>query len=73
VAVTQLQRALKAWDENDLDALQDVIAQAQNQPPLGEADGSICESTWYVLRDAHRIAREYISCVEILGSPKHRK
>lgn len=42
-----------------LERLQGVVGDAQNQPPLGVADGSVNENSWYVLRDLAEAARKY--------------
>ena len=47
----QKERALQALDCYDINDLEQVIGEAQNRPPQGDADGSISEELWRALRD----------------------
>lgn len=67
---TQLARALGALDvpltrlrslENQL---WEVIREAQNQPPQGEADGTLDERTWTALRDLAEAATRLLTAHE---------
>lgn len=48
----QILEKLRLPTDDELRALDLALGDAQNQPPLGEADGSINEQAWYALRDA---------------------
>lgn len=57
--MNQRDRAMNALYRSNLDLLRDIVGEAQNQPPLGCADGSIPEELWYILRDAEKAGREF--------------
>lgn len=45
-------------EEQLLRKLEDVLGKAQNSPPLGAADGTIDEESWYALRAYINALRE---------------
>ena len=47
-----------------LSAFDSVVGRAQNRPPLGEADGSIDEKTWYIFQDLVRAAETFVANLE---------
>lgn len=48
----------------DLDELNSILAEAQNRPPRGLADGSLYEDAWTLLRDICSTADELRDLVE---------
>lgn len=44
--------------------LSDIIADAQNRPPEGEADGSISEDLWNALKKLHKAHVDFADAMD---------
>lgn len=70
--MTQKERALDILDplptlgtvEAIADILEEIVGEAQNEPPDGGSDGSITEEEWYIFRDTARALRTLQSQLE---------
>jgi len=51
-------------DGDDIVNLENVLDEAQNEPPLGEADGSFTEGRWTALRVLAKAARNFNAALE---------
>lgn len=69
-SLTQLERAIEAVQKLELTEAELVLGESQNQPPLGEADGSISERRWYQLRVFIESARKAAFYRELFVSGK---
>ena len=49
--MTQKQRLIDAMCADNIEEVELILGEAQNRPPLGEADGSISEPLWTAFRD----------------------
>jgi hypothetical protein len=47
--------------EDDLVGLERVVGKAQNQPPLGAADGTLMGAEWEATRDVARLLRQALA------------
>lgn len=80
IAVYHLRRLLLALEdyEKDLAGLTSIVAKAQNDPPLGEGDGTlrdglmgpVTNTEWTAARDAVSHFRHAIFSAKLLVRPK---